>query len=188
MADLDLDRLVSRAVHAVGNLARRGSMLTTGVGLIAFVITGAAYLVGLGAFDGGVRSVWVVLGAVLLFTAAGAPLMASYRLRAIPRHADELISELRMLIGRNDEARRVVIDTVAVDEEPATADTHAPVLLVQGGQFNTLNRIAVDAGDVPHLVRATRDLASLPSLLAIGLALTGFAAVLGFIFTLIWLF
>ena len=188
MTEFDLDRLVRRAVDAVGHLARRGSNITTAVGLLALLVTGATYLVGIAAFGGGTRIVWTVLGVALLLFAVGAPLLASFRLRAIPHHAEELVSELRLLLGRNEEARRVVIDTVAIDEEPSAAVTAAPTFIVQSGQYTTLHRIAIGAGDVQHLAKVTRELAYLPSLVFIGLALTGFAAFLGFVFTLIWIF
>ena len=188
MTELDLDRLVRRAVDAVGHLARRGSNITTAVGLLALLVTGATYLVGIAAFGGGTRIVWTVLGVALLLFAVGAPLLASFRLRAIPHHAEELVSDLRLLLGRNAEARRVVIDTVAVDEEPSTAVSAAPTFIVQSGQYTTLHRLAIGAGDVQHLAKVTRELAVLPSLVFIGLALTGLAACLGFVFTLIWIF
>jgi hypothetical protein len=188
MTEFDLDRLVRRAVEAVSHLARRGSIITTGVGLLALLVTGATYLVGLGAFTDGARVAWTVLGAALLLFAVGAPLLASFRLRAIPHHANELVGELRLLLGRNDEARRVVIDTVAIDSEPSTAVTAAPTFIVQSGQYTALHRIAIGAGDVQHLAKVTRELAYLPSLVFIGLALTGLAAFLGFVFTLIWIF
>jgi hypothetical protein len=188
MTDLDLDRLVSRAMLAVGHLARKGSLLTLGVAVIALVVAGAAYLVGLAAFDDGTHAVWLVLGALIVIAAVGAPLVATWRLLAVPRHADDLTVELRALLGRNADARRIVVDTVVIDEEPAAANTAAPTVIVQSGQFNTLHRIAVDSGDVDHLAQVTRDLATLPSLLFIGLCLTGFAGALGFLFTLIWIF
>lgn len=190
MADIDLDWLVRRAIDAVGRLARRGSIVTTGVALVALCISGLTYFVGLQAFDGSQRSVWMVIGAVMVIVAVGAPLLASYRLRSIPRHATALTGELRSLIGKDDEARRIVIDTVAHDDEQSGDDavTRPRKVIVRGGQYNTLRQRAVHVGDVPSVVAVTRDLASLPALVAIGLAVTAAAGILGFFFTLIWIF
>lgn len=190
MLEPDLDRLVDRAVGVVGNLARRGSTLTTGVAMVAFIITGGAYLVGLGAFDGAARTVWVAVGAALVILAVGTPLLASYQLRSIPRHADSLVAELRTLLRRSEPARRIVVETVEHDAgpPPAAGATRPPTVIVQSGQFNTLRQIASESGNVKNLLHVTKTLAYLPALVSIGLATTGLAAFLGFIFTLIWLF
>ncbi|CAN5479508.1 hypothetical protein BH24ACT5_BH24ACT5_22140 [soil metagenome] len=195
-----IERLVEQAIGAVGSLARRGSTLTTGVAVIAGVVSIAAYLVGLAAFDGGARAVWAVVGAVLVVAAAGAPLLASMRLRRIPRQATALHTELRALLGRSDEARRVVVETVAhepdddlkgdgAESEPLAASaSRTPAVVVQSQRFHSLRQLAATSGDVKTLASVTASLASLPGLVAVGLVGTGIAAVAGFILTLIWIF
>jgi len=186
----DVDRLVDVAVGAVARLARRGSVLTTGVALVAAVIVGGAYLIGIAAFTGGDRTIWLVAGGLLLAAAVGAPLLASVRLRGIPRRATALSSELRALLGRSEEAKRVVVETF---DRESTADSgptgrQVPAIVVQGQQFSRLRTIAGSSGELATLIATLRRLATLPGLVAIGIALTGVGAVLGFVFFLIWIF
>lgn len=196
-----IDRLVEQAIGAVGTLAKRGSTLTTGVAVIAGVVSIAAYLVGLAAFDGGTRTVWGVVGALMVLAAVGAPLLASIRLRRIPRQATALHAELRSLLGRSDEARRVVVETVAhesgdddtggdgVRREPLAASaSRTPAVVVQSQRFHSLRRLAATTDDAKTLASVTSSLATLPGLVAVGLVGTVVAAVAGALLTLIWIF
>lgn len=196
----DIDVLVDRAISAVSTLARRGSTLTTGVALVAAAVLGATYLVGLGAFEGDTRALWAVVGAVLLVIGVGAPLVASFRLRAIPRKADRLVGELRTLLHRNESARRVVIDTV--EAEPTAsgsmnvrggfaaggfAGTRTPEVVMQFNRISELRTFAT-SDDVKNIAGVARTVGSLPMLVVAGILFTGLGALLGFVFTLIWIF
>ena len=205
----EIDDLVDRAVQAVAAIARRGSTLTTGVAIVAAVIFGSAYLVGLAAFGGSTRTMWAVVGGAMLLAAVGAPLVASFRLRAIPRKTRGLVGELRTLLGRDESAKRIVIETVAAEptfdstgaaagDAPGGASpgvhgggrfgaSRTPEVIGQFQRFSTLRSIA-GAADVPTIASIARTIGSLPALVSIGILLTGVGAVLGFIFTLIWIF
>jgi hypothetical protein len=195
----DIDALVDRAVSAVSTIARRGSTLTTGVAIVAALVFGAAYLVGLGAFGGSTRTAWAVIGGALLLVAVGAPLVASFRLRSIPKKANSLVGELRALINRNESARRVIIDTV--EAEPSAAGSmdargfaaggfgsaRTPQVVVQFQRFSQLRSFAT-SDDLKNLASVAQTVGSLPALVSAGILLTGLGAFLGFIFTLIWIF
>jgi hypothetical protein len=196
----DIDALVDRAVSAVSTLARRGSTLTTGVAIVAAVVLGTTYLVGLAAFGGTTRTMWAIVGAVLVIVAVGAPLVASFRLRAIPRKANRLVDELRTLINRDESARRIVIDTVEAEPgAPFTMNarggfaaggfggTRTPEVVIQFQRFSQLRSFAT-SDDVKNLASVAKTVGSLPALVSAGILLTGLGAFLGFIFTLIWIF
>lgn len=187
----DIDRLVDRALGAVGTFARKGSTLTTGVALVAAFVVGLAYLVGLAAFGGGTRTVWLGVGAVMLLAAVGAPLLASMRLRAIPKQSTELAGELRTLLGKSEDAKRVVIETVAA-EDGATGSMPSgrpvPALVFQSQHYTRLRTITGATGEFKTLASAFQSLASIPGLMSVGLLLTGLGGFLGFVFTLIWIF
>ena len=147
----DIDELVASAVAAVSTLARRGSSLTTGIAMVAAVVVGLAYVVGLAALGGTSRTVWAVVGGVGLVIAVGAPLLATFHLRSIPRKADRMVAELHTLLGRDDDARRVVIDTVEAEPDAAAsvstrgrfsaggiAGTRTPAVMAQ---FQRLSRL-----------------------------------------------
>lgn len=211
----DIDALVDRAVSAVSTITRRGSTLTTGVAIVAGLVLGATYLVGLAAFGGSTRAVWAVIGAVLLLVGVGAPLLASFRLRSIPKRANSLVGELRTLLDRDESARRVVIDTVTAEDAsapPGTADplnaragsgaggfgaggfgaggfggSRTPGVVVQFQRFSQLRSLAI-SNDVRNLAQVARTIGSLPALVSAGILLTGLGALLGFVFVLIWIF
>jgi hypothetical protein len=189
----EIDQLVDRALSVVTTLARRGSTVTTGVAIFAGLVVGSAYLVGLAAFGGGTRSVWAVIGAFMLLLAVGAPLLASFRLRAIPRKAPRLAAELRAILAGDGEAKRVVIETVEADSGTAQPTvvgfgaTRSPMVLGQYQRFTTLRGVASSEG-VANLAAVAQRLASLPGLIAIALLVTMLSAVLGFVFLLIWIF
>jgi hypothetical protein len=194
------DALVDQVVSAVSTLARRCSSLTTGVAVVAFFVVGAAYLVGLAALGGNMRAGWAIAGAFTLLWAVGAPLLATFRLRSIPRRARSLVGELRTLIDRDSGAKRVVIETI--EAEPASAAsvnargglgaaglgaTTTPAVVVQFQRFASLQNFAT-SDDVKHIAGVARTISTLPALLAAGIILTGIGAFLGFVFTLVLIF
>ncbi len=190
MPEIDIDALVQRAVWAVSAIARRGSTLTTSVAMIAAFVVGGAYVVGLAAFGGGTRSVWAIVGGAMLIIAVGAPLVATFRLLAIPRKATSLVGELRTLLRRDESARRVVIDTVEAEPgapSPALGGTRTPEVVLQFQRFSSLGAFAT-SDDVKHIASVARTIGSLPALVATGILLIGLGAVLGFFFTLVWIF
>jgi len=187
----DLDRLVDRAMKALASFARRGSTITTGVALVALLVVGLAYLVGLAAFDGGARAVWIGVGAAMLVASVGAPLLASFRLRAIPRQSAALAAELHSLLGHDAEAKRVVIDTVAADDGATgtmPSGRPVPAVVFQSQHYTRLHTIVDTREGFTTLAAAFRSLAGLPGLISVGLALTGLGGFLGFVFLLIWIF
>jgi hypothetical protein len=111
-------------------------------------------------------------------------------LRAIPRRASALSAELRALLGRSEEAKRVVVETFGREStaDSGPAGRQVPAIVVQGQQFSRLRTIAGSSGELTTLVATFRRLATLPGLVAVGLTLTGVGAVLGFVFFLIWVF
>lgn len=189
----DVDGLVDRAIAGLGAVARKGSALTTGVAIVAAFVTGLAYLVGLAAFDGGTRTVWLVVGAALVIGAVGAPLLASFRLRSLPRQSSQLAGELRTLLHRSDEAKRVVVETVSWEDDGSPAPSGPggrpmPAVVWQSQHYTTLRGVVGHTDDVKNLAAAFQRVASLPGLVSLGLVLTGLGGFLGFVFLLIWIF
>jgi hypothetical protein len=177
MAELD-DDLARRMVALVTTLAGRGVRWAVRVAVVVFVAAAAMYLLGLAALDGSVGDVWPVLGALIGLAAVAAPLLAAWRLHRVQRDASALVADVRTLVGRNAEARRVVIDTV----EAGTPTGDRSIVVYQRRDFGDLQRMAVSAEDLPALPSALTAVRSFPGLLLIGvLATMGFAFV-GFVF------
>lgn len=189
----DIDRLVDRAIAGLGAAARGGSSFTTSVALIGAVISGLAYLVGLAAFGGSTRAVWAVVGAAILLGAVGAPLLASFRLRSLPRQSAQLAGELRTLLRRDDDAKQVIIETVSWEDDGATPPPGPgvrglPPTIWRSQHYTTLRGIVGHTDDVTNLAAAFRRIATVPWLVIIGLLMTALSAFLGFVFLLIWIF
>jgi hypothetical protein len=184
----DVDELARRAVDMATRFARQAGRLAVMTALFVAVTALIAYAIGRAALNGGARSTWTVVGAALLVVAVGAPLLAWWRLRAVRRHATELVGEVRRLITGNAEAERVVIDTV--ESQPSTGPPgRRQELAVVGTQsFYRLRTISLGTSDLRLLPRAMIAVTSFPGLLALGLLLSLVFGVLGFVFLLVWIF
>jgi len=184
----DVDQLARQTTTLVTGLARKGVALATGVAVVAFVVGGLSYLTGLAGLDGSARSLWSVLGLVMLVVVVGAPLLARWRLSSVIKQASALVGDLRTLLSRDAAAQRVVIDTVTVEErQPAAARELRPVIY-DSRQFSRLRTATGKANDLRELPSALTAVTTFPALL--GIALLGVLVFggLGFLFLLAWIF
>jgi hypothetical protein len=186
MADVDL--LARQTTALVTGLARKGMGLATGVAVVALVIGGLSYLTGLAGLDGGARSVWSVIGFVMLVVAVGAPLLARWRLSAVSKQAGSLVSDVRTLISRDAAAQRVVIDTVTVEDRQPTSAREIRPAIYDSRQFHHLRAVTVKANDLRQLPGALTALTTFPALLGIALLGVVVFGLLGFVFLLAWIF
>lgn len=174
----DLDELARRLVGVVTTLAGRGVRWALRVAVVVGLAAVAMYLLGLAALDGPVGRVWPVLGALIGLAAVGAPLLAAWRLRSVRKDATTLVTDVRTLMTRDVDARRVVIDTV--ETEAPTGDRS--VVLHQRRDFGDLHRLAVGADDLRSLPGALAAVMTFPGLLIIGVLATLAFAFVSFIF------
>ena len=181
----DVDTLARQMTLLVTGLARRVMVITLGVALVAFMVGGLSYLTGLAGLDGSARSAWTVIGAVMLIIAVGAPLLASWRLSTVSKHATELVTEIGRLISKDPAAEKVVIDTVTV--EPSPADGTRMPAMIETRQFSRLRQTTLTASDLRQLPGALRAVTTFPWLLLIAVVLTLVFGVLGFLFLIAWI-
>lgn len=184
----DLDALAQRAVATVNTLAARASTLAAGISGIVGVVAVLVYLLGLAALEGRARSGWMIVGAVLVVVAVGAPLLARWRLGSVRRNSTELVGEVRTLLHQGTDAQRIVIDTFdrsAPDVE--TGGVRRPAVVVQTRQFDDFRNLAASVSHLRRLPAAMTAVTSFPGLLAIGLILMLVFLVLGFVFLLAWI-
>ncbi|MGI9051096.1 MAG: hypothetical protein ACR2HQ_00350 [Ilumatobacteraceae bacterium] len=187
----DLDALARSAVGAVTELARKASSLAVGFALFIGAVALITYALGLAALQGSTRSAWAVIGAVLVVIAAGAPLLAAWRLRRIRAHAGALVADVRTLLANNTEAEQIVIETVEVQPTPpgpARRPGGAPALVGQTAQFTRLRRIAGSASNLRELPSTMRAITTFPALLAVAALLMLVMLVLALVFLLAWIF
>jgi hypothetical protein len=181
----DVDALARQMAALVTTVARRISVITVGVAVVAFIIGGLSYLTGLAGLEGSARSACTLIGGIMLVIAVGAPLLATWRLSSVSKHATALVSEVGRLISRDPAAERVVIDTVTVQPSPAGS---GPVpAIIETRQFSRLRQTTLTASDLRELPGALRAITTFPLLLLISIVLMLVFGVLGFLFLIAWL-
>jgi hypothetical protein len=181
----DVDQLARQLTSLITTVARRVSVITIGVAVITLIIGGLSYLTGVAGLDGSARSAWMVIGAVMLVIAVGAPVLAWWRLTAVSRHATELVAEVGRLISRDPQAERVVVDTVTV-EQGAVEGVRTPAI-IETRQFSRLRQSTLMASDLRQLPGALRAVTTFPWLLLIAIVLMLVFGVLGFLFLIAWI-
>lgn len=184
----DVDQLARQAATLVTALAHKGMGLATGVAVVVFVIGGLSYLTGLAGLEGSARSLWMVLGLIMLVVAVGAPLLARWRLASVLRRAGELAGDIRTLITRDADAQRVVIETVAVDEPPPLGGREPRPVIYDSRQFDRLRTASVRASDLRELPSALHAVTTFPGLLLIAVLGIVVFGLLGFLFFLALIF
>jgi hypothetical protein len=172
----------------VTGIARKGMGLATGVAVVALLVGGLSYLTGLAGLDGSARSLWSVLGLVMLVVVVGAPLLARWRLSSVSKRATALAGDIRTLISRDAAAHRVVIDTVTVEDRQPTSGRELRPVIDDSRQFHRLRTATVKANDLRELPSALTAVTTFPALLGIALLGVVVFGVLGFLFLLAWIF
>ncbi|MEO6652304.1 MAG: hypothetical protein ABIP17_06580 [Ilumatobacteraceae bacterium] len=127
----ELEQLAQRVTATVSMIASKATRFARRLlGAVAVVCIGS-FLLGIAAFDGGARSVWIVLGGVFAAIAIGGPLLAMWRIGMVTRHAPELVAEVRTLIERGQGTSRTVIDTFDADDPDRPADGRSAITLTR---------------------------------------------------------
>jgi membrane protein implicated in regulation of membrane protease activity len=111
-----LDALARRATRSVMNLVSRGNRLAFGMLVIALVLCGGGFLLGLAALSGGIESVWIMIGGFFAVVGIGAPVLTLVRLWTVRRREDELTGELRSLMSADPASEQTIIETVEVSD------------------------------------------------------------------------
>jgi hypothetical protein len=180
----DLDTLTRRVVDSFLTFAARTSRLGVRLVLLAALVSIPSYLLGLAVFDGGMRTVWAVLGGVFLAIGVGGPLLALLRLIRYRGRREQLTTELRQYLGADAGAQRTVIETF----ETGTADDEAGTSVVVWSRssstpFGTaLGTGLHDSDEHPTLRGAVSAATSLPLRMILSVGITAVFAFLGVIF------
>ena len=169
-----LDRLARRAVDSVLVLCRRAMALAGGVLMFAVVSILLGFGLGLAALSDGMRTVWILLGGFFAVVAIWSVISAMWRLRAVRRSADQLVGEMRTLLGGDPRAQRTVIETVEYSE--GAQDEGIVVLSRQFGSMQA--SIGGQVGNFRALGSALRSLTMFPGFMAL-------AAAISFVFLLL---
>lgn len=159
----DLDRLAERAVGAVMTLVRRGTALAGGVLILAVVVGIGGVFLGIAALDGGIEKVWIVLGSVFAAMSIIFVGTAIVRLRSVRKGTDELVGEVRSLIGGDKRTERTVIETV----ESTDASANDGVVAISRQFFSLKTEVGDRVGQFRRVGMALTAITSFPGLVAV---------------------
>jgi hypothetical protein len=176
----ELDDLARRAVDGVTRLAARAARFAGSVFVVATLVGTVSFLLGMAALDGGIETVWTVLGLLFGAIAVGGSFLARWRLMSVRRHAGELVAEVRTLLESGNTATRTVIDTVEADEQHRGGS----VLVVSRDFFSLRAAVGDRTNDFRQLMSAVTAVTSFPGLVLGAIAITLVFAVLVPIFLL----
>ena len=179
-AEAGIDELARRAVDSVLHLVRRAMALAGGVLAFVLVAVVGGFLLGLAALDGGVRTIWIVVGGFLGLLAIGSLLTAVLRLRAVRRSAGELVGEVRSLMSGDRSTRRTVHDTVS----SAEGKSDGGIVDLSREFFTIRGAIGDRVGQFRGLTTAMTAVTTFPGLMALAAVIAfGFAG-LGVLFAI----
>jgi len=164
----DLDQIAERAVDAVLTLVRRGMALAGGVLILAVVFSIGGFLLGVAALDGGIETVWIVLGAGFGLVAIGSVVIAMLRLRSVKSVTGSLVTEVRSLIGGDTQTKRTVIETV----ESTDASENDGVVAISKQFFSLKDVVGDRVGQFKSLALALSAITSFPGLVALATVIT----------------
>jgi hypothetical protein len=176
----DYDDIARRAVDGVTRLAARAARFAGLICIAALLIGTMSFALGLEALEGGIRTVWIVLGLAFGAMAVGRSFIARRRLASVARHADEIVADVRSLLQGGHPATRTMVDTIEADERQGGGS-----VVVVSREFYSL-RDAIDnrAYEYPQLMSAMTALTTFPGLILAAIAITVVFAMLVPIFLL----
>ena len=111
----ELDDIARRAVDTVERLATRAARFAGFVCVAALLICTTSFALGLAALDGGIRTVWIVLGLAFGAMAVGRSFVARRRLVKAKRHPDEIAAEVAALVRRGVRTTAVALRLEGLD-------------------------------------------------------------------------
>ena len=172
--------LAPRAVDSFLLLVRRGMALGGGVLAIVAVVCLASYAVGIAALDGGMQTVWIVVGGAFAALAIGAVLLALFRLWMVKRLGTSLVGEVRALLSHDPQSERVVIETVE-----SSYRVQGQSAIVMSRQFFAMSDALGDRrAQFAGLAASLHSFTTFPLLILLATTVTLVFAVLGFFFTI----
>jgi hypothetical protein len=177
----ELEQVAQRVTATVTMIAskavRFARKLLVGVAIVSI----GSFLLGIAAFDGTARSVWIVIGGVFAAIAIGGPLLAMWRIGLVTRHVPELADEVRTLITQGPGTSRTVINTFDADDPERPANTRSAITLTREvGGLRGLVGSGLDGS--ARLTAAVTALTTFPATVLSAIAITVVFAFLAVIF------
>ncbi len=181
-----VENFVTQGLNAITGLTLLASSITRTIAIIGAVIVGVALLLTLAALSG--LEQWVVLGllAALMIAAVVAPVVTSFRLKAVLKHGNELVGDLKVLAGRMVDVYQSTGETFAGAGQPIEGGVVARVGAYRQ-QYQTINSLPNMFKDLTRLAPTIARITSLPMLFGMGLGAILLAALAIPVLAIIWI-
>lgn len=105
----DIEVIVGRVIRTIVAIAEKVTRFATILLLAALGICVVSFLLGLAALDGGIRTVWIVLGIVFGAWAIGAALIGRWGVGRIRSDVPAIAGELRAMVSEGQEQGAVIL-------------------------------------------------------------------------------
>lgn len=105
----DIEAIVGRVIRTIVTIAERVSRFARSLALAALVVCVGSFLLGLAALDGGIRTVWIVLGIVFAAIAIGNAVVGWWGVGRIKRDVPAIAGEVRTLISEGRERGALIV-------------------------------------------------------------------------------
>lgn len=163
-----VENFVTQGLNAITGLTLLASSITRTIAILGAVIVGVAVLLTVVALSGIEQWVTLVLGGILMIAAVIAPMITSFRLKAVPSQANELVGDLKVLAGRMVDVYKSTGETFAGAGQPVEGGVIARVGAYRQ-QYQTINSLPNMFKDLTSLAPTIARITSLPTLFGIGL-------------------
>jgi len=181
----DVDQIVQRAVNGITRIAARAAAFGAMVFVVTMFVCVGGFLLGVAALDGGIETVWFVLGIVFGSLAVGGSFLAMWRARSVRRHGPELVGEVRLIMTEGRDPTRTVIESFAVDADDPAGDAgqaSSGSAIVMSRQMSGFRTVGGGLERAPRLDAAVTALTTFPLLVLMAVVISSVFAFLGFVF------
>lgn len=167
----DVDQLVQQITAWLTTVTRRAGRIARAVLVVVAIVSITSFSIGLAALDGGMRTVWIVLGAAFGIVAVGAVVVAWWRVSSIRRHVPEIAGDVRTMLSDTTDHSRTVIESIVIDRD-GDGDRDRPnsgtALVVGREMFQFREVIGTGAETSARLTAVMTAVTSFPVLLVVG--------------------
>jgi hypothetical protein len=177
---------VTQGLNAITGLTSLASSITKTLAIVGGLIVGVAMLLTAAALSG--TEQWVVLALLtaLMIAAVVAPVLTSFRLKAVLKHGNELVGDLKVLAGRMVDVYKSTGETFAGAGRPIEGGVVAQYGAYRQ-QYQTINSLPDMFKDLTKLAPTIARITSLPTLFGLGLGAILLAALTIPVLLIVWI-
>lgn len=181
----DIEVIVGRVIRTIVAIAERVTRFATVLLLASVVICVVSFLLGMAALDGGIRTVWIVLGIVFAAIATGAALVGRWGVGRIRKDVPAIAGEVRSLISEGREQGALIVQEFQQQRDDGQDETlGGSAILVSRHAFGLRGVVGHGFEGAGRLTAAVQAVTRFPMLALASILITLVFAFLALIFLL----